>query len=61
MPSPKRPTPAQVKKAALTAVVRQPDDPDMTALYLERYMNYGLTREELSSGKPIIASWAPQN
>src|SRR5258706_9920908 len=26
----------------------------MTALYLERYMNYGLTREELSSGKPII-------
>ena len=31
-----------------------PDNPDMTALYLERYMNYGLTREELSSGKPII-------
>jgi dihydroxy-acid dehydratase len=26
----------------------------MTALYLERYMNYGLTREELQSGKPII-------
>ncbi len=31
-----------------------PDDPGMTALYLERYMNYGLTREELQSGKPII-------
>jgi dihydroxy-acid dehydratase len=31
-----------------------PDDPDMTALYLERYMNWGLTREELQSGKPII-------
>src|ERR1700757_3994916 len=31
-----------------------PDNPDMTALYLERYMNYGLTREELSCGKPII-------
>src|SRR5512145_518418 len=31
-----------------------PDNPDMTALYLERYMNYGLTSEELSSGKPII-------
>jgi dihydroxy-acid dehydratase len=27
---------------------------DMTALYLERYMNYGLTRDELRCGKPII-------
>ena len=32
-----------------------PDNPDMTALYLERYMNFGLSREELQSGKPIIA------
>ena len=32
-----------------------PDNPEMTALYLERYLNYGLTREELQSGKPIIA------
>ena len=31
-----------------------PDDPEMTALYLERYLNYGLTRQELQSGKPII-------
>jgi dihydroxy-acid dehydratase len=31
-----------------------PDDFDMTALYIERYMNWGLTREELQSGKPII-------
>jgi dihydroxy-acid dehydratase len=31
-----------------------PDDPGMTALYLERYLNYGITREELQSGKPII-------
>ncbi|MCW1952271.1 MAG: dihydroxy-acid dehydratase family protein [Octadecabacter sp.] len=30
-------------------------DPEMTALYLERYLNYGLTREELQEGKPIIA------
>ncbi len=30
------------------------DNPGMTALYLERYLNYGLTREELQSGKPII-------
>jgi dihydroxy-acid dehydratase len=28
--------------------------PDMTALYLERFMNYGTTPEELRSGKPII-------
>ncbi len=31
-----------------------PDNAEMTALYLERYLNYGLTREELQSGKPII-------
>src|SRR5688500_15464528 len=31
-----------------------PDNPGMTALYLERYLNYGLTREELQSGRPII-------
>ncbi len=31
-----------------------PDNTEMTALYLERYLNYGLTREELQSGKPII-------
>ena len=31
-----------------------PDDPDMTALYIERYLNWGLTREELQSGKPLI-------
>ena len=29
-------------------------NPDMTALYIERYLNYGLTRQELQSGKPII-------
>jgi dihydroxy-acid dehydratase len=31
-----------------------PDNPGMTALYLERYFNYGLTSAELRSGKPII-------
>ncbi len=31
-----------------------PSDPGMTALYLERYMNYGITRQELQSGKPIV-------
>jgi dihydroxy-acid dehydratase len=31
-----------------------PDNPGMTALYIERYLNYGLTPGELRSGKPII-------
>src|SRR5919199_308289 len=31
-----------------------PDNPGMTALYLERYLNFGLTPKELQSGKPII-------
>ncbi len=33
------------------------DDPkhiDMVAIYLERFMNYGLTANELLSGKPIV-------
>lgn len=30
------------------------DNTDMTALYLERYINFGLTMEELRSDKPII-------
>jgi xylonate dehydratase len=33
------------------------DDPermDQTALYLERFMNYGITPEELRSGRPIV-------
>ena len=32
----------------------EPSDPGMTALYLERYLNFGLTRRELQSGRPII-------
>ena len=31
-----------------------PDNPDMTALYIERYLNYGLSLEELQSNRPII-------
>ena len=31
-----------------------PDDPEMTAIYMERYLNYGLTREELQASRPII-------
>ena len=31
-----------------------PSNPSMTALYLERQLNFGLTREELQTGRPII-------
>ncbi len=31
-----------------------PSNPEMTALYVERFLNFGITREELQSGKPII-------
>ncbi len=33
---------------------KNPANPEMTALYIERYMNWGITREELQSGAPII-------
>ena len=44
----------QAKKLRSQAWFDNPDNPGMTALYLERYLNFGLTREELQSGKPII-------
>ena len=31
-----------------------PDNPGMTAVYLEKYMNTGLSQEELQSNRPII-------
>jgi dihydroxy-acid dehydratase len=54
--------PSKAKTSGKTAVKLRsrawfdnPDNPGMTALYLERYMNFGLTLEELQgSGKPII-------
>ncbi|MCX5516578.1 dihydroxy-acid dehydratase [Kaistia algarum] len=44
-------TPRQLRSKAW---FDNPHNPSMTALYMERYLNYGLTREELQSGKPII-------
>ena len=44
----------KTRKLRSQAWFNNPDNPDMTALYLERYLNYGLTRGELQSGKPII-------
>jgi xylonate dehydratase len=48
--------PAKPRKRLLRSQLwfDNPDNPGMTALYLERYLNYGLTREELTSGKPIV-------
>ncbi len=50
----KKPTKAQIARLRSRAWFDNPHNPDMTALYLERYLNFGLTREELQSGKPII-------
>ncbi|WP_346837662.1 IlvD/Edd family dehydratase [Microbulbifer sp. SAOS-129_SWC] len=42
------------RKLRSTDWFNDPSQPDQTAIYIERYLNYGLTREELQSGKPII-------
>lgn len=44
-------TPPQLRSRAW---FDNPDNIDMTALYLERYLNFGLSLAELQSGKPII-------
>src|ERR1700730_3556912 len=53
-PTAAKPTAAKIAGLRSRAWFNNPQNPDMTALYLERYMNYGLSREELASGKPII-------
>jgi dihydroxy-acid dehydratase len=50
MTSPKTPL-AKLRSAAW---FDNPENVDMTALYLERYLNFGLSVEELRSGRPII-------
>ncbi|EMG53948.1 dihydroxy-acid dehydratase [Brucella pseudogrignonensis] len=49
-----KPVTPQTPKFRSRAWFDNPDNVDMTALYLERYMNYGLSQEELQSGRPII-------
>ncbi|MFY0614583.1 MAG: dihydroxy-acid dehydratase family protein [Hyphomicrobiaceae bacterium] len=49
-----KPTDAQRQNLRSKAWFDNPANADMTALYLERTMNFGLTLEELQSGKPII-------
>jgi len=50
----KKPTKAQIARLRSRDWFDNPANPEMTGLYLERYLNFGLTREELQSGKPII-------
>ncbi len=47
-------TDLNTRKLRSRAWFDNPENVDMTALYLERYLNYGLSLEELRSGKPII-------
>ena len=47
-------TDPNIRKLRSRAWFDNPENVDMTALYLERYLNYGLSLEELRSGKPII-------
>ena len=42
------------RKLRSAAWFDNPENIDMTALYLERYLNFGLSAEELRSGRPII-------
>ncbi|TCP71745.1 IlvD/Edd family dehydratase [Sphingomonas sp. PP-CE-1G-424] len=46
--------PNPLQKLRSRAWFDNPENIDMTALYLERYLNFGLSLEELRSGKPII-------
>ena len=47
-------TPPPASKLRSAAWFDNLDNTDMTALYLERYLNFGLSLEELRSGRPII-------
>jgi xylonate dehydratase len=48
------PTNAKQRRLRSQLWFDNPDNPGMTALYLERYLNFGLTKQELTSGKPIV-------
>jgi len=50
----KQPAPDEKQPLRSQLWFSQPGDPGMTSLYVERYMNWGLSREELQSGRPLI-------
>jgi len=54
MTATKNPGSASPRRLRSRAWFDDPSNVDMTALYLERYMNFGLSLEELQSGRPII-------
>ena len=45
---------AQRRRLRSQSWFNNPDDPGATALYFERYLNFGFTRAEITSGRPII-------
>jgi dihydroxy-acid dehydratase len=47
-------SPTKPRKLRSAAWFDNPDNIDMTALYIERYLNFGLSQKELRSGRPII-------
>ena len=49
-----KPTAAKIAKLRSRAWFDNPHNIDMTALYIERMLNFGMTVDELQSGKPII-------
>jgi dihydroxy-acid dehydratase len=51
---PKRKTSSKPRRLRSQLWFDNPANPGMTALYLERYLNFGLTSKELRSGRPII-------
>src|SRR5258708_15002613 len=51
---PEKPTAPQIMNLRSRAWFNNPANADMTALYVERTMNYGLSLDELQSGRPII-------
>ncbi len=46
--------PRDLKKLRSEIWFNDPSDPGETAIYIDRYMTWGLTRKELQSGRPII-------
>ncbi len=54
MASNSKPTAAKIARLRSRAWFDNPHNIDMTALYIERMLNFGMTVEELQSGKPII-------
>src|SRR5574337_532609 len=50
----RNPKSSQLRRYRSQLWFNNPHNPGMTALYLERYLNFGLTSKELRSGRPII-------